>query len=163
MSFKFDGEIESLEKYLIEFYKNDLTDQIPQNQLIISELQNLVIKGIMSKGFLDYLTKEGINSSNFSKLEQDINEICSKIEDTLNLEVFGCIEHISFFLSKLLGLSRQVEIEFVFGLKTSEILNLLEISNLMNLKYEDLFLKISDAKLNIKNYFVFLNNMCIKY
>lgn len=28
-SWKFDGEIENLEKFLIEFYKNDLTDSMP--------------------------------------------------------------------------------------------------------------------------------------
>ena len=28
-SWKFDGEVENLEKFLIEFYKNDLTDSMP--------------------------------------------------------------------------------------------------------------------------------------
>lgn len=32
----------------------------------------------------------------------------------------------------------------------------------MNSKTETMFLLVSDAKLNIKNYFVFLNNQCIK-
>ena len=37
-----------------------------------------------------------------------------------------------------------------------------DILTLMMQKYEKIFLLISEAKLNVKNYFVFLNNICIK-
>lgn len=137
---KFDGEVESLEKFIHEYNKHDLTDQLPQNQVLINDLTLIVTKGIMSKGLFDYLSKEGLNQLHFSKIEQDINDILSKMEETINLEIFGTLEHITYLFSALTGLSKQIQVSQILGLETAIISKAIETATLAYQKYETIFM-----------------------
>lgn len=162
---KFLGEKESIERFIKkeieEEQKRDLTIE-PMVLSAIQDLKLMATKGITSPGLEKYLREEVFNKEDISKLEIQVYQQLSRIEEIINLEIFSSIEQVIFLLSKIIGPSKLIEVETLFGIDKGTLDTVIESTSMLYYKFEDLFLHISEAKLDIKNFFVYLNYQCLQ-
>ena len=130
---------------------------------INEDLKMLVVHSLMTKGLQKYIENVAKDRKELARREEKIQDELDKAENSITNIILTCVETVLLKLSKLKALALQPEKYKIIGLDINLIEAAIDKFYKLYQKYEELNLVVIEAKLDIKNFFCFLNKYAIKF
>ena len=130
---------------------------------ITEDIKMLAVHSFMTQGFRKYIETVAKERKELVKREENIQNELDKIENLVTNFIMTSIETVILRLSKLLSYSEQREKYEMIGLDANLTKEATKVFFKLYQKFEELNLTVIEAKLDIKNFYWFINKYAQKY
>ena len=160
---KYSAEMMLMERAAKSVKKEQLSDKAEVQKTVTEELRYLLVYSVMSDRVQEYIMSIASERKEMAKREEIIQNEFDKIENLVTNFIMPSVEVVLLKLSTLRRMADSRERYELIGLNCSLIDQEIQIFFNLYQKLEELNLSIVEAKLDVKNLYVFINKHASKH